>query len=239
MWESIEIFLESVFAGPMWPASVLLGLLICYLILAILGAADLHLDGPDVGLSDVADAAIGGDLGGTDPTADVGAGGSSSTQGADLIGLGAVSLRWLNLGRIPAILWLGTFTIVFWCVSWGLWTFVDDQSSSLPVILLLIGRNIVISVAMTKFATNPMLEWFADASRYHPGTLIGQHCEISTGEATPSFGQARFRTNAAPLLLNVHTDGGTLKKGDLARITAFDPERRIYTVTKADPEVHA
>lgn len=224
MLESIEIFLESVFAGPMWPASVLLGLLICYLLLAILGAADLDLDGADVDLPDAAGSEIGG---------------SSPAQGGSLIGLGAISLRWLNLGRIPAILWLGTFTIFFWCVSWGLWTFVDDQSSSLPVILLLIGRNVVISVAITKFTTNPMLEWFAEASRYHPGTLIGQHCEICTGEATPSFGQARFRTNAAPLLLNVHTDGGTLKKGDLARITAYDPEQRIYTVTKAEPEVHS
>lgn len=229
MWESIEIFLESVFAGPMWPASVLLGLLLCYLVLAILGAADLHLDLPDAAVPEAP----------SPDAADAGPSGATPTQGADLIGLGAVSLRWLNLGRIPAILWLGTFTIVFWCVSWGLWTFVDDPSSSLLTILLLIGRNVVISVAVTKFATNPMLAWFADAYRYHPGALIGQHCEISTGEATPRFGQARFRTNAAPLLLNIHTDGGTLKKGDIARITAFDPERRIYTVTKADPEVHS
>jgi len=237
VWTTIEHFLESVFAGPMWPASVLLGLLLCYLGLAILGAADLSMEGPDLGVPDGAAElpdlpAADADLGGGETSWEAPAGG----QGGGLLGLGAISLRWLNLGRMPVILWLGTFTILFWCVSWILWKFVDRPPSVWWMNLVLIVRNGVISVAATKIATNPMTKWFADASRYHPGTLIGETCEISTGEANPDFGQARFRTNGAPLLLNIRTAGGTLRKGDLARITAFDSERRIYTVTQADSE---
>jgi len=233
VWTTIELFLESVFAGPMWPASVLLGLLLCYLALAILGAADLSMEGPDLGVPDGAAELPDADLAGGETSWQAPAG----DNGGGLLGLGAISLRWLNLGSVPIILWLGTFTILFWCVSWMLWTFVDRPPAVWWMNLVLIGRNGVISVAATKIATNPMAKWFADASRYHPGTLIGETCEISTGEATPEFGQARFRTNGAPLLLNIRTAGGTLHKGDLARITAFDSERRIYTVTKADSEV--
>ena len=53
------------------------------------------------------------------------------------------------------------------------------------------------------------------------------------GEATATFGQAKYSTGGAPLLLNIRTDGVHLAKGDVAIIVAYDTERRIYTVTSA------
>ena len=221
MWQATVTFLESLFVGPMWPASVLLALLVIYCLMAIIGLADLDLDAPDVDI-DASDAASSMDLGDT-----VG-------------GMGAATLRWLNLQNVPLVVWTGIFAILWWIVSWTLWTGFDHDryAPTLLTSVLLAARNFVIAVGLTKLTTGPLAKRF-ETSRYRPATLMGQTCQVCSGEATPEFGQARFRTDAAPLLLNIRTDGAHLNKGDLVRIVSFDPERRIYTVTKADIEVQA
>ena len=81
---------------------------------------------------------------------------------------------------------------------------------------------------------------FRGSPSYDTRTLIGATCEISTTEATPDFGQAKFRTNASPLLLNVRTDGPHFAKGDEVRIIGFvDREKRIYKVTNLQSEAQS
>ena len=46
-----------------------------------------------------------------------------------------------------------------------------------------------------------------------------------------------MKTDAAPLLIDVRTDGETLSKGDLARIVDVDPKANLYLITKTDIEV--
>gem|GEM_PF-4098435 len=50
MWNAIATFLDSVLIGPMWPASILMGLLLCYLLLSLFGAVDLDFGSPDADL---------------------------------------------------------------------------------------------------------------------------------------------------------------------------------------------
>lgn len=222
MWQSVHAFLEMLFVGPMWPASVLLTLLVIYCLMAVIGLADLDLDAPDMDASEA--------LGGT----------SGMDVGDTVGGMGAASLRWLNLQNVPLVVWVGVFAILWWIISWVLWTGYDRQRYA-PALLtsaLLAARNLVIAVGLTKLATAPLAKRF-ETSRYRPSTLMGQICQVSSGQATPEFGQARFRTDAAPLLLNIRTDGSHLSKGDMARIVSFDPQRRVYTVTKVDIEVQA
>ncbi len=236
----------------MWPASVLMGLLIAYLLLSLIGAVDMDLDGPD--------ADLGGDLGGgldapdgvpdlpDAPNADfevdveTPADLDMGHHGSDLMGgAGMLTLRWLNLGKIPIILWAGTFTLLFWSISWLLWNHFDFSRYQ-PTLLTSIGlsaRNFVIAVALTKLATGPMTKLFAPEPQYNAATIMGQECVVSTRQATEKFGQARYQTDAAPLLLNIRTDGSLLKKGDRARIIGFDPHTRIYIVSKADSEVQS
>ncbi len=50
MPDLIEQLAEQMFVGPMWPASILVCLLIVYTIFAMIGLIDFGLDVPDVDL---------------------------------------------------------------------------------------------------------------------------------------------------------------------------------------------
>ena len=228
------------FVGPVWPASILVCLMIVYTLVALLGLIDLDLDAPDIDL----DADVSIDMGSPDLDAapfDVAGGDVEVGQPGSfefLSGIAATTIRWTNFGQIPLVIWGGVFTVVFWAVSYGLWHGFDADHFDplwLPSILLSV-RNVVLAVIGTKFITQPIVGKFTPEPGYDKDRLLGATCEISSITASPTFGQAKFRTNAAPLLLNVRTDGGEFPKGTEVRIVDFDPTKRIYTVTEIQPE---
>ncbi len=223
--ETIVSFLERMFVGPVWPASILVCLLLAYTLVALLGIFDL-----DLGVE--ADASPEIDLGAPDVS-------GPEVHGDFLGGIGGMTVRWMNLDRLPMILWLSVFTVAFWAVSYFLWYGFDVHKYSPALIpsLLLCGRNIVIASTLTKLVTEPLSRWFVPAPQYSPSTLIGEHCTVSTSEVTESFGQAKYKTDAAPLLLNIRTDGEHFAKGARVQIVGFDADRRLYKVTAAPQEV--
>ncbi|MCO8123581.1 YqiJ family protein [Stieleria sp. TO1_6] len=231
---------QRMFVGPVWPASILVCLLVVYTLIALIGLIELDFDAPDLDL----DADVSGgldapeldgidvDLGGADVNV-------SHHSGLDFInGLAATTVRWTNFGRVPVVVWMGVFTFLFWMISYGLWHGFDSKHYAPTWIpsLLLIVRNGVISIIATKYATQPAVGKFSPPAGYDKHRLMGATCEISSISATPTFGQAKFRTNAAPLLLNVRTNGTEIPKGTEVRIVDFDPIKRIYTVTEILPE---
>ncbi|WP_146535898.1 OB-fold-containig protein [Rubripirellula reticaptiva] len=226
MSESLLELADRMFVGPVWPASILVGLLVIYTLLALIGMIDLGMDLPDLDLDVDVDVP---DAGGVDVDADF------------LHGLGATTIRWTNIARVPVILWGGIFAVVFWSLSYGLWHAFDVaryQPNWIPSMMLSI-RNFVIAVGITKAATQPLVGYFVDPPTYDQTRLIGATCEISTSEATPEFGQAKFRTNAAPLLLNIRTDGPHIARGTEVRIVSYDPKTRIYKVTHLPTETQS
>ena len=228
---------ERMFVGPVWPASILVCLLVVYTLLALIGLIDFGFDVPDVDLDpgidlDVPDL----DVPNLDVPVDMPDGMHVDVD--FLQGLGATSVRLTNFSRIPVVLWGGIFAVAFWSLSYGLWHNYDAERYDptwLASILLSI-RNFVIATAITKGVTQPMLGWFVDPPSYDHRRLLGATCEICTTEATPKFGQAKFRTNASPLVLNVRADGAHIAKGTEVRIIGFDKEKRIYTVTQLQLE---
>lgn len=212
-------FIEPLLELPVLPASFLLAMLMIWSVLAILGGADLH--GHDVGIDHDLD--IGHDV-------DVGHDGDLSDA---VSGLGMVTLRWLNLSDMPVMIWLCIFSILWWTVSITLWKSVDTIFLTHPGIgwsSLLIVRNLAIALPLTKLATRPLRGWHVSED-LSSKSLIGQECEICSIEATPQYGQVRFKTDGAPLLLNVRTDGPHLAKGTKVWIAHFDAKTRTYIVS--------
>jgi hypothetical protein len=242
-----ELF-DKMFVGPVWPASILVCLLVMYTLVALIGLIDLDLNAPDVDL----EADVGVDL--EAPEMDIGgpdlegidvdvSGGDADIGHANAFefasGLAAATVRWTNFGRVPLIVWMGIFTFVFWVVSYTLWHGYDSASYApvwIPSILLA-ARNGVIAVVATKLLSQPLVGRFSPPPGYDTRRLLGATCEISSLTASPTFGQAKFRTNAAPLLLNVRTDGAEIPQGTEVRIIDFDKDQRIYTVTEIKPEI--
>ena len=220
MSQRIIEFLEQIFVGPIWPASVLVCLLVVYVVIAGLGLINL-----DLGLADLfeLDADVSPD---------------AVDHGGLLGGIGAATLRWMNLERLPLILWLAVFIVFFWALSYGLWYGFDAHRYEPTVItsVLLVLRNGVIAIGITKFVTAPLNRMFKPAETYGPSHLIGRTCVVSSGEVDASYGQASFPTDAAPLLLNLRTDGESLPRGTLVEIVSYDAERRVYKVIAAQEE---
>ncbi len=215
-------FIEQIFVGPVWPASVLVGLLVAYVLIAVLGLIDFG-----TGIGDLFDLE-------TDLSPE------TTNHGGLLGGIGAATLRWMNLERLPLILWLAVFIVIYWALSYGLWYGFDTRryEPTLMTSSLLAIRNGVIAIGITKFLTAPLNRIFIPAETYGPGDLIGRTCTVSSGEVDRSYGQANFATDAAPLLLNIRTDGECLPKGTRVEIVAYDADSRVYKVVaapKVDP----
>ncbi|TVQ01866.1 MAG: DUF1449 family protein [Planctomycetaceae bacterium] len=208
MWHAVGQLIDSMFVGPIWPASVLLLLIIAYLGIALV--ASFEFQGADF-----------------DPNAD----GWES--------LGAATVRWLNLDKIPIVIWLGIFAGIQWGIAYLGW-YAFDSSRFEPTWLPSVGlaiRNATLAGLLTRWVTGAIAPYIGAQAGYDHETLLGGTAIVSSGEATPQFGQARYDTGGAPLLLNVRTDGPHLTKGTRVKLLFFEPAKRTYVVTPcADPD---
>ena len=221
---TLELLIDRMTVGPVLPATILVGLLVVYTMIAMVGLVDFDIGVPDLDV-DI-------DM----PDLDV----DTHHFDLDLLqGIGGSALRWVNLGRVPMIIWGGIFTVAFWSIAYTLWHHfdVDHYQPDFWTSSLLTARNVVLSVLVTKVLTGPLVKHFAPAPQYDTRRIVGSTCEVVSLEATPNYGQAKFRTHAAPLLLNIRTEGDqTFAKGDEVRIVAFDKSKRIYQVTSLTSE---
>ena len=210
--------LEPSLLWPTWPATVLVVLSCVYWLMVIVGAVTvdaLHIDFHHLHFD--------------------------TDVGGSLLDLGFVPLRFLNIGRVPLMLWLSIFALSAWGVSRLIvvyggfaephahFVFSDDA----PAIV----RDFTIALAVTKLLTQPLRGIFDVIEPIGAKDLIGKTCVITTGEATPQNGEANFATGGAPLSLNVRAVEGTLEKGELAEIFDYSPEENIYFVKRAKQEV--
>ena len=222
--------ITTILTGPVLPATIFLGILLVWSLLAMLGTVDFDIPGTNISLDgDV----TGGEMsGGTDVDPSVAAG---------TAGLGLAASRWLNLNSIPVVIWTALFGVAWWFISAMLWVLLDQKFFSPPGWLwssLLVVRNVAIAAPLTKLLTNPMRPWFI-SEKITAYSLIGKECVITRSEATPDFGQVKLKTDGAPLLLNVRTDGEHLAQGARVWITHYDEKRRVYMVspTGTDPRI--
>ncbi len=200
---------EPLLAIPVLPATLLLMLVVFWSVLTLFGGAVLH------GHHFHVDAHADGDA-------------------SDLFSsMGSVTMRWLNASEMPLMLWLCVFSLTWWSISISLFIALDAPWLGKPgtvLSIVLIVRNFVLAALVTKLLTRPFRGW-TDSESLTSQSLIGQECEICSWEATTEYGQVRFKTDGAPLLLNVRTDGPDLPKGTRVWITHYDAARRAYIVS--------
>ncbi len=203
-------FLETCFTGPVLPASILLLLVTFYWLLFVVGAVGLDLFDLDLDFDADFDA---------DSTFD------------SVMSIGAVSLKFLNIGTLPFNIWLSVFAISFWAISM-LWRMPEDQEG-IWLIVGIVVRNAAVALVPAKLLTQPLRGKFDPVEPVSAEELIGRLGEATTAEVSQRAGQARFRSNGAPLLLNVRTVQGVLPKGERVRIVDYDPDDNVYLIEKA------
>ncbi|HUG89726.1 MAG TPA: hypothetical protein VML55_02770 [Planctomycetaceae bacterium] len=204
----MQEFIDACFRGPTLPASILLIVACVYWVFALLGALDLDLFDLDLDVDVDADA-----------------------PGHSPADIGFVALRFLNLGRVPLMIWASVFALAFWSAS----MLIDATRTYAGggEIALAIARNLGLALVAAKLLTQPLRGKF-DVHEPNPAEdLIGRTCVITTTEATDRFGWAQLETGASPLALSVRATDGNLSKGDVAEICGYDAEQRIYLVKAA------
>jgi hypothetical protein len=213
MGTEITNFLQVCFSGANLPASVLLTLSLLYSLLAIVSGLDLDILDFDLDMD-------------TEPDL------------ASAVGVGFVVLRFLNLGRVPFMLWVGVFSVCWWMTSVLFDRLLDNPETreTLAVAFQYGVRNLAVGLLATKVMTPPLRDKFDVKEPNRAQDLMGRECVVTTSEVTDSFGQAEVSTEASPLRLNVRTRGETLRKGDVAVIVDFDKEKTFYFVRKPENE---
>jgi hypothetical protein len=151
--------------------------------------------------------------------------------------VGAVTLRFLNIGQLPINIWVSVFAIAFWLLAM-MWRSPEELTTLLAIVGVIV-RNGAIALIPTKLITQPLRGKFETIEPEQAENLIDRVGTVTTAEISRGGGQARFTSDASPLLLNVRTAQAVLAKGEQVRIVDYDPATSVYTVEKViqkDPE---
>lgn len=194
---------------PIAPFTVLLGLVVVYWLLMILGG--LELDFLDFDL----------DLDG-DP-------GTHSSA----LDWGFAGLRWFNLGEVPLMVWMSAFAVAAWLTA-----AVLDRGLSQPTgpdVLAACLRTAGIGFLAAKALTQPLRGKLKTPEPNTAERMIGRTVIVTTTRADTTQGQASCPAEGAPLLINVRTTAGTLAKGDAAEIVDYSPDQHVYFIRSVAP----
>jgi hypothetical protein len=210
--------IESFFNAVNLPATALLILVLLYWSLVIFGMLDLgifhfdiHIDpsSPTDGLPDIGSAAAG--FGGT---------------------LKAV-LGFFYLGRIPTMILVSVFALVFWLA-----TIYTNQyfnpTAELERAVLLWGPVMIGSLLVTKVLFWPCLSFFDEMATNHgelENTLVGKMATVTTSEVTETFGQVTIEQQGPPIVLNARAAAmDRYTKGEVVQILSHDSQSNTYLI---------
>ena len=214
--EFTEFLSELVSIGNL-PITILMGLVVCYWLMVIVGVFGMDAFDIDLGLD--ADFEIDLDV---DPGFD-----------ADGSGLFGGLLAFMHLGDVPSMI-VGSLFVVF------LWTctvasnFGFNTQHNVLVSLAFVIPNILISLLATKAILWPFFNLFKgeEIKVETRENMIGLQGVVKTTEITDSFGQLEIQIDGPAIVINARTfSAERLAKGDCAKIVAYNSANDTFTVS--------
>ena len=195
---------------------------------ALHGATDAALHGAtDAALHGGADQALDG--AGTDAASDLATDGAADGASEGVFGS---FISALNLRKAPVTVVLTLFA-AFGFLGSGLAVRTLTSTGSIgwlygiPIFLV----ASFVSLLLTSVAIRPLAGVFETKNASKNSELVGKLVVVSTGEVTPTFGQARLHDGGAGLILNVRADlSSGLKKGDQCLIVDYDAETQSFSI---------
>jgi hypothetical protein len=207
----MEQLLEVASQFPTVIYSTLLGVVVVYLLIGMLGIVDLGFSG-DADL----DIDVGSDV-------DISVGGLTGLMLT--FGLTGVPFT-LVISIIILVCWLISFYLQFYILTWlpDGWLYYLMGSIASFIIFLL-------SLPITAVVIRPLKGMFKSVEATLSDHLVGSSATIVTGTVSETFGQARLFNNGAEMLLDVRCDSEhTLKKGDKVLLIEYLTEKYAYIV---------
>jgi len=233
------------------PVTVLLGVMVIYWIMVLIGVADGDMDGADAGghvdAGGHLEAGHGADLADGHTMESHG----GITVGGHLDGHAAHQSggfwqscgRLLHLGEIPLMIVLSVLSLFMWFFSISANVLFNGEpgSRSAGMALLLLVPNLLVSLLLTRVVLSPLRGVIRrmQTTESEVERVVGREGTVCTGEVTDAFGQIEIPAKGAPVVVNARVAPGrpAIPKG--TRVLVYDaaPDALYYLVRPADSAV--
>jgi hypothetical protein len=197
--------------------TALLGVVLIYWLLAIIGIVDFETSGFEVDLDTDTDLhADGADLG-------------TIASYVVAFGLNGVPFS-IVVSLIVLVSWFLTAMFALYVLPWIPTTFLQVIVGSLAMI-----AAFLVSVPLTARVIRPMRGLFVTHNARSNHSLVGQVCKVLTQEVSETFGRAEVSERGAGLNIRIWAKSpNSLTRGSLARIVDYDEAGSRYLVEPED-----
>ena len=208
-------FVEAATAYPTVVYTVLLGVVLFYWLLAVVGLVDIQ---------------------SADMDFDTGLNADAST---DDVGDLAAYLVTFGLSGVPFSVVITLLTLIGWtltCLA-AMWVLPLVPTSLLQIVVgtAVLAGSFVLAVPFTARAIRPMRGLFVTHRAMSNDELVGQTCTVLSGSVDEHFGRAEVSTRGASLNIRVWaTTPNDFGKGAPAVIVEYDRDRERYRIA-AEP----
>ncbi len=211
----MEVFLNNIISFPVVVYTFLLVVIICYWLLALLGAVDIDMFDLDL---------------------DIDTGLETDMDAEGLSGVTGFMLKW-GLTGVPVTVVISILVASAWLVCYAVVSLVfpllpwDTLRGVMGLALLLI--SFALAIPITAQFIKPIKQVFVSHTAANKASFIGSECLVKTGSVTETFGQAEYEDGGAGMLFDIRAataDG--IKKGDLVVLKKYDEESGSYWVIK-------
>jgi hypothetical protein len=212
----IEFLLETI-QPPNLPATVLLGVVLLYWSLMIVGIFGFDGLDADVGLE--ADADLDADIDG-------------HVDG----GIASDVLTFFHLGEVPVMI-IATFFVLFFWIATMVTNHYWNPDQDLLVALRYLIPNVVVGLVLTKLCVWPFTPLFREMRKTDAPKVVGSRGVVCTSYLDGAFGQIRIQQDGPPIVVNAVTSNGQRLVRDVpVQVIRFDRETGVYIVEAVKPE---
>jgi hypothetical protein len=216
--------------------TVLLGIVLVYWLLAILGLVDFESTDFGLDLGDAGGEADLGDVGGEADAGDVSPDSPHTLDGeADAEVSLASRLVAFGLGGVPISVVVSLLAFLSWFISAfaSLWIMPLVPTEILRFVAgsgILLGA-FAAALPLAALCARPLRGLFVKVNAISNASLVGRECRIETGSVDEQFGHAVVWGGGEEYHIRVVADTpNTLKRYDTALIVDYDEAARVYRV---------
>lgn len=214
----MEVFLHYITSFPVVIYTFLLAIIICYWILAMIGAVDIDIFDLDVDIDTDIDTSV-----------DVDAQGLSGVTG--------FMLKW-GLTGVPVTVVVSILIATAWLICYVtvslLYPLLPWETLRTLAGLALLVISFACSIIVTAQLIKPIKGLFISHNAANKASFIGRECVVKTGSVTSTFGQAVLEDGGAGMIFDVRADEAlNIKKGDLVILMEYDEVEGCYQVYQA------
>ena len=227
-------FQDAVLSFPVVVYTTLLGVVLVYWMLALIGLVNFEHGGPDLDLDIGADVDVDMDV-----DADIDAGGDVSHHHLDGepggVGSLASYLVALGLGGVPFSVVVSLLTLFSWVICCTavllVLPFVPTDILRLAVGAVLLLASFALAIPLSAGCVRPMRKLFVTHNAVSNASLVGQECIVLTTSVNEKFGRAEIPARGAGYYIRVVADmPNNLKKGDIAIVVEYDETAELYRI---------